>query len=141
MFERTVKVVFGQVRTLSAPGSAPSNSPSDQNRLATAKRVGGAGRNLGRNVRVLFLYCHLVFLSGLALNPLWQVNALSSGECQVRLVWKLLAALSPSFLCSPMRPCCFGLCCHSRFDLAKTILVLSSMCDLFCMKRQPWSAF
>ena len=101
-FERTAKDAFGQVGTLGAPGSAPggtqSNSLSDQNRRAAAKRVGGAKKNLGRNVRLMFLFCHLVVLGGLVLNPLWPSNSLSSVECQVRSVWDLLVAMRIFFL-------------------------------------------
>jgi hypothetical protein len=67
-FERTAKDAFGQVGTLSAPGSAPggtqSNSLSDQNRRATAKRVGGAKKKLGRNVRLCFCFATLCSSAG-----------------------------------------------------------------------------
>jgi hypothetical protein len=82
-FHRTAKDAFGQVGTVSAPGGAQSNDQSDQNRLAATKRAGGAKKQLGRNVRLMFLYCHLVFLFALVLNPLWPANASSSEKCQV----------------------------------------------------------
>jgi hypothetical protein len=90
-FERTVKDTFGEMapcRIQSAPSAAPQQSTSNQTfqRLqSSSKRVRSAKTNVGRHVRLLFLFFHMVVGCVFAYSPLWSANKISPGECQVRL--------------------------------------------------------
>ena len=96
-FERTADDTFQQVtnfrlshRVQSAPSLAlqqPVSSQPAQRILSTIKRAQRTKKNVGRNMRLCFVYCHLVFVGALLGSPLWDANLASSGRrCQVCLV-------------------------------------------------------
>jgi hypothetical protein len=94
-FEQTANDTFGQVSNL-LPQSARSAAPKQPGNNQTAqrsldsikqiKRVRNAKINVGRNIRFMFLFCHILVSCLLTYSPLWPANKISPGECQVRRV-------------------------------------------------------
>jgi hypothetical protein len=66
-----------------AAQQATSNQPI-RRELDSSKRVRSAKRNVG--IRIFFLFFHIMVGTGLTYSSLWPANAMSFGECQVRLV-------------------------------------------------------
>jgi hypothetical protein len=91
-FEHTVNDTFGQVvafRVQSAPPAAPLQPASGHSVGLTdaIHHAKSTKRKISRNVRVTFLYCHLVAVSMFLASPLLSASAPSSGkQCQVCLI-------------------------------------------------------
>jgi hypothetical protein len=85
-FERASSRTFGQVTIQIMPAAARETSSIKRmsDRVTSSiKHVRGAKRNMGRNVRLIFLWCHIMTGCMVLYNPLWPANA--SSECQVSL--------------------------------------------------------
>jgi hypothetical protein len=100
-FERTSNDVLGQVvgfRAQSAPSAAPQPptvSPSVPRVMSSLKHLRRSKRNIGRNVRMMFVLCHTIFGCVLLCSSLLPANGFYYGECQVPLVLCCLLNYTP----------------------------------------------
>jgi hypothetical protein len=92
-FERTSNDTLGRVEIIRFhPVQLVGHQPGVRRKTlaekvsSSLKRVRGAKKNIGRNMGMLFIFCHLAFVGALCYNPLCPDNVLLSGECQVCLV-------------------------------------------------------